>query len=68
MLNFILPIQIDSTLQATYIGIAVFLILVWLADFPQMDSFQKDLRVDLQVLICYFYCASHHNFFGYSEI
>ncbi|HIT12934.1 MAG TPA: acyltransferase [Candidatus Scatomonas merdigallinarum] len=41
VLNFILPIQIDSTLQATYIGIAVFLILVWLADFLRWIPFRR---------------------------
>lgn len=41
IINYFLPWKIDSTLQATYIGIAVFLILVWLADFLTWIPFRR---------------------------
>ncbi len=41
IVNYYLPWQIDSTLQATYIGIAVFLIMVWLAEFLRWIPFRR---------------------------
>ena len=41
IVNSFLPWKIDSTLQATYIGIAVFLILVWAADYLKWIPFRR---------------------------
>lgn len=39
--NSFLPWEIDGTLQATYVGIAVFLILVYLADYLSWKPFRE---------------------------
>ncbi len=41
LFNWYQPWKIDPTLQATYIGIAVFLIMVWAADFLRWLPFRR---------------------------
>lgn len=41
ILNAYLPFEIDSTLQAAYVGIAVFLIMAYLAEYLRWEPFRK---------------------------